>query len=204
MDRGWMWLRLLAPWVSVGVFWLWLENGWLAILAYHAQILLWMRVDAAGGERAQRTQRVRGMWHWIMLVMGTAVLAASVMVIGRWLLPLMTHTAPQDWLARFGLLGSYPLMVVYLGLVHPWLEQRHWRPLTQASAAAHLWFAGYHVLVLISLLSWPWVVVGFCTLTVVSVGWSRLARWTQSRLYGTLSHVGADLGLALGLWWLLG
>ena len=36
-------LRLLAPYFAVLVFWCWLGNAWLAILAYHAQILLWSR-----------------------------------------------------------------------------------------------------------------------------------------------------------------
>jgi hypothetical protein len=36
-------LKLLAPCFAVLVFWCWLGNAWLAILAYHAQILLWSR-----------------------------------------------------------------------------------------------------------------------------------------------------------------
>ena len=31
-------LKMLAPYLAVGIFWCGLSNAWLAILAYHAQI----------------------------------------------------------------------------------------------------------------------------------------------------------------------
>jgi len=36
-------LKLLAPYFAVGVFWCGLSSAWLAILAYHVQIVLWSR-----------------------------------------------------------------------------------------------------------------------------------------------------------------
>ena len=41
-------LRLLAPYLAVGVFWYGFSSAWLAILAYHAQILLWSRGRLCG------------------------------------------------------------------------------------------------------------------------------------------------------------
>jgi hypothetical protein len=35
--------KLLAPYFAVGVFWCVFSNAWLAMLAYHAQILFWSR-----------------------------------------------------------------------------------------------------------------------------------------------------------------
>ena len=34
-------LRFLAPYMAVGLGWLWLSNGWFAVIAHHFQILMW-------------------------------------------------------------------------------------------------------------------------------------------------------------------
>jgi hypothetical protein len=34
-------LKMLAPYIAVGIFWCVWPDAWLAILGYHAQILLW-------------------------------------------------------------------------------------------------------------------------------------------------------------------
>ncbi len=60
-------------------------------------------------------------------------------------------------------------MVAYFGLVHPLLEQAHWTPLREATPIAHVAFAGYHMLVLASLLTVPWLAVCFVILTAASV-----------------------------------
>ncbi len=183
-------LKLLAPCLAVGVFWCGLSNGWLAILAYHAQILLW----------AQRTGP--GIWRPIPrrllpLVLPSA-LAGPLLYV---LLPTLTGSSLPAWLADHRLSGaSLVAMIPYFGLVHPVLEQLHWAPLRARTPWSHPVFAGYHLLVLGPLLPAPWLVAGFALLTAVSFLWHELSRSGNGLSAPTLSHGLADLGVVVVAW----
>lgn len=180
-------LRLLAPYLAVGVFWCGLSNGWLAILAYHAQILFWMRRD---GPPALRPRSRSALLYAL-----PAVVAGPV---AYFLLPYMVHTDPGGWLVDHRLGGlSFLVMIPYFGLVHPVLEQIHWAPLRNATPLAHPAFAGYHMLVLYSLLSWPWLIVCFVVLTAASFAWHEMTRRSGSLAAPILMHILADLGIIL-------
>ncbi|MDZ4655054.1 MAG: hypothetical protein U1F44_04175 [Coriobacteriia bacterium] len=183
-------LRMLAPWLAVGVFWLGFGNAWLTILAYHAQILLWSR-GRAPGLRWPKRDRIA----WLI---APSALAGPALWL---LLPYITRTDPGGWFARHGLSGtSLVAMVAYFGLVHPLLEQVHWTPLREATPIAHVAFVGYHMLVLASLLTVPWLAVCFVILTAASVVWQEMTRRTGSVLVAVASHVAADAGIVLVAW----
>jgi hypothetical protein len=178
-------LKLLAPYFAVGIFWCVFSNAWLAMLAYHAQILLWSG-RARAGVRKRRSART------MLPALPTAVTGPLL----YFLLPHLTRTDLSAWLAdhqvsRLSLL----LMIPYFGLVHPLLEQIHWAPLREKTPAAHLLFAGYHVLVLYSLLTPAWLVLCFVALTGASLMWRRLAERTHGLAAPVASHVLADLGV---------
>ena len=185
-------LKILAPYLAVGVFWCGLSNAWLAILAYHAQILFWRRSDWCG--LALRTPQRPG----------TILVALPCLLTGPllyWLLPVMTQTDLPTWLHSHHMSRSSLLvMIPYFGLVHPLLEQVHWRGLRDETAWAHPAFAGYHLLVLSSLLPLPWLLLCFVVLVAASVAWQRAAKATGSLAAPVLSHVLADLGAVLAAW----
>jgi hypothetical protein len=91
-------------------------------------------------------------------------------------------------------------MIPYFGLVHPLLEQLHWGPLRERTPWAHVFFAGYHVLVLGSLLRLPWLVLCALLLAGASMAWKHMAKRTGSLGAPVASHVGADLGVILAAW----
>jgi hypothetical protein len=190
MTRLTLVLKLLAPYLAVLVFWVWLGNAWLAILAYHAQILLWSR----GSLPTLRRPRGASL-AWFLV---PSALAGPALYF---LLPFVTRTDLSAWLRTHGLAGwSLVAMVAYFGLVHPLLEQTHWGPLRKATPAAHVLFAGYHVLVLYSLLSGPWLVVCFAVLVTASVVWQRMEREDGGLVLPIASHVLADFGIVLVAW----
>ena len=183
-------LRMLAPWLAVAVFWLGVGNAWLAVLAYHAQILLWSLGRPLGLRRPMR--------DCIAWLIAPSVLAGPALWL---LLPHITRTDLGGWLAMHGLSGtSLVVMIAYFGLVHPLLEQAHWTPLREATPIAHVAFAGYHMLVLASLLTPPWLVVCFVILTAASLMWQEITRRTGSLLVAVASHVAADAGIVLVAW----
>ena len=180
-------LKLAAPYLAVGVFWSLLHNGWLAILAYHAQILWWARGSFSGFTRPRRSL------YAFMLV--PAALTAPVLYV---VIPLVAKVDLTSWLSAYAISGAgLVAMVFYYGLVHPVLEQVHWAPLREATPFAHAAFAGYHMLVLVSLLDLPWLAVCFAVLASASWMWQRLTRESASLFPAVASHVAADLGMVV-------
>lgn len=183
-------LKLLAPYLAVGVFWCGLSNGWLAILAYHAQILFWRRSSGPGVWRPVPRR--------VLPLVLPAALAGPLLYL---LLPVITEGNLPAWLAAHRLSGAPLLaMIPYFGLVHPVLEQVHWAPLREHTAWAHPVFAGYHMLVLWSLLPVAWLVACFAVLTAVSVLWHGLSRRGRGLTAPVASHALADLGVVVAAW----
>jgi hypothetical protein len=178
-------LRTIAPYAAVGLCWCWLESAWATLLCYHGMILLL----AEGPPRlSSRDWRLARLWPAF-----PAVLAGPLVYL---LLPEMTRASLFEWLARYGLHGVGLLMIVpYYGLVHPVLEQLHWRDLRSLSPLSHLAFAGYHMLVLGDLFRLPWLIVLFVVLAASSAWWGRLERRSPVTAVPLFSHVLADAGV---------
>lgn len=180
--------RLLAPYLSVIVFWCLLHNAWLALLGYHAQALAWLFVSRP----ALNGGSLRTRWS---LLAAPAALAGPVLYF---LLPYITRTDLTGWLAGYGLHGiTLVAMVPYFGLVHPLVEQAHWTPLRERTPISHVAFAGYHLLVLWTLLGVPWLAAVFAVLLTASVLWSRATKSAGGVLAAYASHALADLGIVV-------
>ena len=183
-------LKLLAPYIAVGIFWCGFSNAWLAILAYHAQILFWSRKSLPDMRWPDRKH--------IMLLALPAVLAGPLLYF---FLPYIARLDLSVWLvdhhlSRWSLLAMIP----YFGVLHPVLEQLHWAELRKRTSVSHSLFAGYHIVVLYSLLSIPGLILCFVVLTTTSVIWDQVTKRTNSLAAPVLSHVLADFGLILAAW----
>ena len=180
-------VKLLAPYFAVGIFWCLFSNAWLAMIAYHAQILFWSDKSMFKMMRPRYTPA--------MLLALPAVLAGPLLFV---LLPYITHEPLSVWLAshhfsRMSLL----VLIPYFGLVHPCLEQLHWATLRKVGLVSHLMFAGYHMVVLYTLLTGPWLLVCFGILVAVSALWQQVATRMHSVAVPLVSHILADLGVAI-------
>jgi hypothetical protein len=169
------------------VCWCGLQNAWLAILAYHAQILF----HRHGRVRPPRAR----------LSLRPVLLAASAGPAAYLLLPLAARADLATLLSNYGLEGwSLLLMIPYFGLVHPVLEQAHWAPLRGTIPGAHLWFAGYHILVLATLLHPGWLPL--CVLVLAGVSWTW--GWMEGKGCAArtvvATHIAADVGVILAAW----
>ena len=194
MSRAELTLRMAAPYLAVIVFWLIFHNAWMAILGYHAQILFWSRGSLPDLGKPKRTP--------IALLVLPSVLAGPVVFF---LLPYVTHTDLAGWLTDNQLSGAaFLLMVFYFGLIHPILEQAHWAPLRESTPIAHFAFAGYHMLVLYSLLALPWLALCFIVLVAVSWLWQKLAEESGTLLLPIASHIAGDLSIVIAAWLSIG
>ncbi len=180
-------LEILAPYFAVGVFWCLFSNAWLAILAYHLQILFWLRRPFPAVSLPKSRQ--------LVFSVIPAVAAGPLFYL---LLPLISRTDITMWLADYNLSGlSLLFMIPYFGLVHPYLEQLHWTGLRNSTSLAHPLFAGYHMIVLYSLLTISWLFVSFLLLTAVSYAWQQATQRTESSFVVVLSHTLADLSIII-------
>ena len=183
-------LKLFAPYFAVGVFWCVFSNAWLAILAYHAQILFWSRGKVSDLRWPDRKR-----------VLLLALPAAAAGPLLYFLLPYMTRADLPVWLSAHHLSRlSFLALIPYFGFVHPFLEQLHWAQLREDTLVSHPMFAGYHILVLYSLLTVPWLIVCFIILTTASVVWQQWTRRAHSPAVPIASHVLADLGVIIAVY----
>ena len=183
-------LKLLAPYFAVAVFWCVFSNAWLALIAYHVQILLWSRKSNIIIGRPS-TKRI------MLLALPTALAGPLVYL----LLPYITHVSLSVWLAKYHLSGiSLLMMIPYFGIIHPCLEQIHWSSLHDSTPFSHIMFEVYHMLVLYSLLTLPWLILCFIVLLTASYIWQYMTRQTGSLALPVLSHVLADFGVVLAAW----
>ena len=174
----------------MGLFWCVFSNAWLAILAYHAQILFWW-------SRAPRNARGPDERKTLFLAFPFA-LAGPLLYF---LLPVITRTPLASWLSTYHLSGlSLVILIPYFGLVHPVIEQIHWHQLREETVWAHPMFAGYHMIVLSSLLSLPWLLLCFVVLFLASLCWKYMAQITKGLVVPTISHILADLGIVVAAW----
>jgi hypothetical protein len=184
-------LQLAAPYLAVAVFWVVYQSAWLTIFAYHLQMLFWTR-RRLGEELGQWNPRAA------LAVSLPAVLAGPLVLL---FLPHVARGPLSEWMAHYGLSGpTLVLMVPYLGIVHPILEQTFWSPLRRGSVAGHAAFAGYHAVVLYTLLPPLWLAVAAGVITLASVAWERLSVTQRGLLVPMLSHVAADLSIVTAAW----
>jgi membrane protease YdiL (CAAX protease family) len=80
------------------------------------------------------------------------------------------------------------------------MEQIHWLPLCQRTGLAPVAFAGYHLLVLVSIVGPGWMLLAFIGLIAVSIFWRWLYQTTGNLSAPLLSHALADLGIVLAAW----
>ncbi len=140
-------------------------------------------------------KRKRLHWTPLMWLALPAALAGPLLFL---LLPYITHEELSIWLASHRLSSTSVLLLVpYFGLLHPCLEQMHWAPLRKHGWIAHCMFAGYHVVVLHTLLAVPWLLLCFAVLVTVSMLWQIIATKTQSLAIPLASHILADLGIVI-------
>lgn len=186
-------IKLLAPWLSVILFWCVFENAWLALLGYHLQIVCWNH-KALRSVFAGFTARNFALFALPAIFAGPAIYV---------LLPQIIEQPLAQWLARYQLSGWWLIaMVPYFGVVHPLLEQAHWGPLREKTPIAHGMFAGYHLLVLYTLLPVLWLVIAFAVLVAASVFWQRIAVKSGGLAIPCCSHGLADLSIITAACWL--
>ena len=187
-----------------------LNSGWAAILLYHAGIF------AAAWITKTSLKRIGGGFKLLPAVgLWLAGLSAAPAVVI--LLPILLGLSAQEvsqhlnqGLISTGLTGaSFLVFVVYLCVPHPGIEELGWREMLFVdSKKPHLRdfeFASYHLLVMNYFFpkQWPFFLGTLISLATMGWIWRLLKMRFNGLAVPVWFHAGGDLGVVLGVWWLL-
>jgi len=198
-------LAALVPYAAVLIGMYAFRSAWLAVLLYHLGILAFIAIRRPSCLKETLWSGAR---NPLTLPAVTICALAAPVVYFLWPLFQPTETVLPEWMARYGLSGmAWLLLIPYFSIVHPILEEIHWRKIAPERFVWLCWqdllFAGYHVVVLGQLVYWPWLFFVFGVLAGSSVFW----RWAANRFGGyglaVLTHAAADAGVVIGIYFLL-
>ena len=119
-----------------------------------------------------------------------------------------TATGLADALAGLGVSGAgFWLLAGWYVAVTPWIEELFWRGRLASDRrgldASDLLFAGYHVLVLVKFLAWPWTALAFASLVGAAWAWRWARRTTGGLAIPVATHAVADVSTMAAVWFLI-
>ncbi|MBI9101655.1 MAG: hypothetical protein JEY99_04530 [Spirochaetales bacterium] len=194
-------LTSLLPYAAVLIGLVLFQNAWIALGLYHLGIIVFLALRRPSGIPG----KMRRGYFLPLLIPGIVLcaLAAPVMFL-LWSYLSRPGISLSAWLPAYGLQGmGWILFIPYFSLIHPLLEEVYWRTLTGFDPYKRLhWkdmvFAGYHMIVLFSIIRLPWLLLFFLILTVASAFW----RWAAQKYKGygltLLTHAVADASVLGG------
>jgi membrane protease YdiL (CAAX protease family) len=199
-NRAERWLRRtapLVPYVAVLIGLYLFESGWASILVYHVAAVTVLATTGAWRTRFRPTKRLAP-------ALLTAVIVGSALVgpviYGAWSRVHLGDVVLNAELESLGLSGvAWTAFAVYYFTVNPVIEEYFWRGYLGSTrrgiAASDLWFAGYHVFVVVLFVGTPWILVSFLGLTAAAWIWRQIATATGGLLIPVVSHAVADASL---------
>jgi len=196
-------LPYLMPFIPIlgGIYLL--ENVWAAMLGYHLLAVTFLIVNKQG--RHFKRLLVGGTPGTILIFSLLAALSGVLLFfVSRYM------SIPVDFgliLERMGLTSeNWLLFILYYAFVNPIIEEVYWRGFlgteTKNISLSDIAYAGYHPLVFLRFVSWPWALIEFGLLFVVAWLWRRLIRIYGGLLLPVLMHLFADLSIGIAIYYL--
>ena len=188
---------LLMPYLTVGAGLYIFHNAWIAILGYHAGILLILKL--AHFKSSASFRPTAQIWKTI----GFGALGGLAGLAMWFLWPYVFMSPSLAWtVERWGLTrAAWPLFIAYSALVNPWLEELYWRgwlgSASRRPVVNDAFFAGFHLVILAPFLPGLWLAVVFFVLAAAGWMWREVTRHTDSLLLSALCHLAADVSILL-------
>lgn len=192
-------LALLFPYFAIILGLYVFRNAWLAFVIYHALIIIVVKLVFKNGKSSNVSALIKGWNARTALPMIIFGLAGGILMFALW--PYLNVEGLGQRLSRFGLSGvSLVLFVIYHSAINSWFEEYFWRGYLSDinyPVIGDVFFAGYHVLVLVLFMTWQWVVVCFGILVMAARVWRITARKHHGLIIPVLSHIAADAAIML-------
>lgn len=187
-------IHALAPYIAVLIGLYIFRNAWFTILLYHLQILICARFFKTD-IRKLLFSGYSGKYLSIFALPGLLFGPILLMVFPY---ILRENIVIREWLYDRGLAyQSFLILVPYFCIIHPLLEEIHWgkfRDQARGHWMMHCLFAGYHLLVLATLVKPLWLIIAFFILSAVSYLWTVLCKRLKGGAIPFWSHLIGDVG----------
>jgi len=194
-------LRMFAPTIPylavlIGMYTS-ISNGWAAILLYHLGIITVLFLA-----RYWKLGRLLKTTEEFLVLAGVVLVSAlaGFFIYWLWAIIKLAELVLTDQLSVLGLVNApWFLFIGYYFTVNPLLEEMFWRGYLGSPKLVltwnDVWFAGYHVLVLVTFVSWSWAILSFTVLMISAWFWRQLTRRYQGLLLPIASHAAADASI---------
>jgi hypothetical protein len=188
-------IQAAVPYMAVIIGLYFCHHAWTALLLYHFQIILcacFFKADIRNLLFAGFSLKC-----FLFFVLPLLFLGPFLYLI----LPYMINDGVvlKEWLQGYGVSQkSFIILFPYFCTIHPLLEEIHWgkfRKLEKQQDMLFFFFAGYHILVLATLLSYIWLIIGFIVLIIVAWLWAMLFHKLRGGIIPFFSHIAADIGI---------
>lgn len=202
ISSKWKWATLV-PYGTIGIGLLGLHNVWFSILGYHLGMII---VLLLAGPQISFRQVWRSRNYEILIVTSAFGGMGGLLLYLFW--PLLGIPGDiSQYLQNRGLTtAAWPFFLAYFILVNPWLEEYFWRSYLGSNSKNltlnDLLFSGYHILVLVGVISVVWIIMVFVVLCMGAWFWRQANRWNQGLLASVVSHLAADATVIFAIYFM--
>ena len=193
----------LMPYITISIGLLVFHNAWIAIIAYHLSMLVFLLISRRETSFGQLFGR-----HNSRILVVTFVFGASGGLLLYLLWPFLAVPADiNQYLHNIGLTtGSWPYFIAYFILINPLIEECFWRGYLGGTSRNitlnDFLFSGYHLLVLTERINLTWLVAVFTILTLAAWFWRQSNTWNQGITASLVSHLAADTSVILTIYFM--
>jgi membrane protease YdiL (CAAX protease family) len=186
----------LAPYVGILTGLYILKNAWIALLLYHALIILVLYSEK---ELSQTLRLLKGGSILSAILISLFGLSAGLLLYFLWPFLGLQETL-KNGLTLLGLSGpSFYIWSLYFFLINPFFEEAFWRGYlgtnSKKISSNDVLFSAYHALVLILFMPASWTILAFCCIILASWLWRQVVRKYKGLLLPVLSHLSADISV---------
>jgi hypothetical protein len=190
----------LVPFIAMGVGLYIVNNAWVAMLGYHLGMLVFLMIDRQG-QIAKDLFRGGKVLPVLLALLAGASSGLILYAVARFSVP----DNFTELLGRQGLrTDSWMPFMLYYSFINPVIEEYYWRGYlgskTNKISMSDICYAGYHPLVLIKFIPWPWVLVEFGVLLAAAWVWRLTARMFKGLLIPVVTHFAADVSIIVAVY----
>ena len=195
------WLTPILPYLAVGTGLLWIHNAFLALLSFHAAIVLSLLVARSPIPIKVLFQSKNIRW----VVLNILLCASSgISLYFLWSYFGVIDDLPGQ-VAALGLTPStWPIFITYFILVNPLIEEYFWRGYlgspTRGVYPSDFLYAGFHGLVLMNKVQPGLILYSLGVLVLAGWFWRQLARADGGLLAPVLGHMAADFTILMAVY----
>lgn len=195
---------ILSPYISVYIFIYLLRNAFLALFTYNALLFLSFLIYRKS-LRLKEILYIRS--KPLTMVIVAISMSAGIILYKIWPFIERGNLPLYSNLELYGLsVKVLPFFILYFSLIHPVIEELYWRDILKSDSSlisySELFFAGYHIMVLLKFTNLWFSIISFFGLIFISRLWRLLNKILDEKLTVILSHIAADFGIITAIYFL--